>query len=340
MKDGAAFRVGTFFVLGMVVLAAIFEMLAGRTTFLRGYDLHALFASSAQLQQGDEVRLAGVVVGEVASIRLGSEGVWVVLRIRHDVTVRSDTVASIRMRGLLGQNYVYLTLGSLESAALGDGGQIKTAPSLDLADALSEIGAVARSLGDIAGTVGGSDGVLGRASHLLAEDGSLSRTLANAEAISSDLRDGKGILGLLLADESLGRRVGETLTNAADIAAGLRAGQGTLGKLLTDDRLYDQAERAFGEVAGMRETLIDGEGTIGLLLREDSVYRKSEEVLDNLNAILGRVARGEGALGRIIHDEELYANVKQTLSSVQQATEGAQDQGPLTVLGLLMGQIF
>lgn len=340
MKDGAAFRVGTFFVLGMVVLAAIFEMLAGRTTFLRGYDLHALFDNSAQLQQGDEVRLAGVLVGEVASLQLDPEGVRVRLRIRPGVTVRSDAVASIRMRGLLGQNYVHLTLGTPGADALSDDGEIRTAPSFDLGDVIGDIGAAARSLGEIARTVGDSDGLLGRASHLLAEDGSLSRTLANAEAISSQIRDGKGILGVLLADESLGERVAEAVGDAADIAADLRTGSGTLGRLLTDDGLYRQAELAFAEIAGMRQALLEGEGTVGLLLRDDSVYRKGEEVLDNINAILGRVARGEGALGRIIHDEELYASVKQTLNSVQQATEGAQDQGPLTVLGLLMGQIF
>ena len=41
-----------------------------------------------------------------------------------------------------------------------------------------------------------------------------------------------------------------------------------------------------------------------------------------------------------MNDRELYNNAKLTLQKLDKATEGLEDQGPLSVLGILAGNLF
>jgi phospholipid/cholesterol/gamma-HCH transport system substrate-binding protein len=60
----------------------------------------------------------------------------------------------------------------------------------------------------------------------------------------------------------------------------------------------------------------------------------------NLKEITGKINKGDGTVGKLINDQEFYRNAKLTLQKVDKATEGLEDQGPLSVLGILVGQLF
>jgi phospholipid/cholesterol/gamma-HCH transport system substrate-binding protein len=62
--------------------------------------------------------------------------------------------------------------------------------------------------------------------------------------------------------------------------------------------------------------------------------------MTNLKEILQKVNQGQGSVGKIINDEELYKNAKLTLQKLDQATEGLEDQGPLSILGIAVGKLF
>jgi phospholipid/cholesterol/gamma-HCH transport system substrate-binding protein len=44
--------------------------------------------------------------------------------------------------------------------------------------------------------------------------------------------------------------------------------------------------------------------------------------------------------GKLVNDQEFYRNAKLTLQKLDQATEGLEDQGPLSVLGLAVSKLF
>jgi phospholipid/cholesterol/gamma-HCH transport system substrate-binding protein len=52
------------------------------------------------------------------------------------------------------------------------------------------------------------------------------------------------------------------------------------------------------------------------------------------------VNQGQGTIGKIVNDQELYRNAKLTLQKLDQATEGLEDQGPLSVIGTAVGKLF
>jgi phospholipid/cholesterol/gamma-HCH transport system substrate-binding protein len=62
--------------------------------------------------------------------------------------------------------------------------------------------------------------------------------------------------------------------------------------------------------------------------------------MENLREILQKMNRGEGTVGKLINDETFLKNARMTLQKVDKATEGLEDQGPLSVLGIAVNTLF
>jgi phospholipid/cholesterol/gamma-HCH transport system substrate-binding protein len=100
----------------------------------------AQFSDVAGLVEGDEVRIAGVRVGQVTGIGL-AEGTddpvaEVALEVSSAVPLPSGVQATIRYRNLVGQRYVALTEGEGSAGRTLEAGQViplaRTRPALDL----------------------------------------------------------------------------------------------------------------------------------------------------------------------------------------------------------------
>ena len=79
---------------------------------------------------------------------------------------------------------------------------------------------------------------------------------------------------------------------------------------------------------------------MGKLLKDDKLYRETTDAMTNLKEILQKVNQGQGSVGKLVNDQEFYRNAKLTLQKLDQATEGLEDQGPLSVLGLAVSKLF
>ena len=60
----------------------------------------------------------------------------------------------------------------------------------------------------------------------------------------------------------------------------------------------------------------------------------------NVREILQKMNRGEGSVGKLINDDSLFKNAKLSLQKLEKATEGLEDQGPLSVLGIAVNSLF
>ena len=45
-------------------------------------------------------------------------------------------------------------------------------------------------------------------------------------------------------------------------------------------------------------------------------------------------------MGKLVNDDEFYRNAKLSLQKLDKATEGLEDQGPLSVLGIAVNSLF
>ncbi|GAB3310808.1 MCE family protein [Geodermatophilus aquaeductus] len=100
----------------------------------------AQFTDVAGLVEGDEVRIAGVRVGQVTGIGLSEQTdrpvAEVTLEVDADVALPTSVQATIRYRNLVGQRYVALTEGEGSAGRTLDAGATiplaQTRPALDL----------------------------------------------------------------------------------------------------------------------------------------------------------------------------------------------------------------
>ncbi|MER7521285.1 MCE family protein [Streptomyces sp. NPDC126499] len=96
----------------------------------------AVFSDVTSLEEGDDIRVAGVRVGEVEEIRIKDRNLAeVTFTVSRDRPLLTSTRAVIRYRSLVGQRYIALTEGAGSGRPLPPGGRIplsRTEPALDL----------------------------------------------------------------------------------------------------------------------------------------------------------------------------------------------------------------
>jgi phospholipid/cholesterol/gamma-HCH transport system substrate-binding protein len=132
--------VGVFIIVGILALAYLSVKL-GRLEVIHtgGYTLYADFSDIGGLRPGASVVIAGVPVGSVKSMRLNRDyQALVALNIDRGVTIQEDAIASIKTKGLIGEQYVQITPGGSEKN-LPPGGMIReTEPALDIQGLISK----------------------------------------------------------------------------------------------------------------------------------------------------------------------------------------------------------
>ena len=97
-----------------------------------GYSIFADFSNASGLAPGSIVELAGVQVGQVIDINLIGTRSRVTLRLRNDVHLQDDSIASIQTKGLLGGRYMLITPGGSERIIPPGGKMRETESPLDL----------------------------------------------------------------------------------------------------------------------------------------------------------------------------------------------------------------
>ncbi len=106
MKNSLETKLGIFVVLAVFAAIVIIEMLGGADFFQRGYHVSALFDTVQELKVGDSVKMAGVEIGRVEKIALADGKVNVAMKLHPDAVVKTDSEATIKFAGLMGQNFV------------------------------------------------------------------------------------------------------------------------------------------------------------------------------------------------------------------------------------------
>jgi phospholipid/cholesterol/gamma-HCH transport system substrate-binding protein len=131
--------VGAFVLLGIAAIVW-FAVQTGAGMAIGGstYELNARFANISGLKPGNQVFIAGVPVGHVEKIDLDSQYAAIVhLNVKQDVRLPSDTIASIKTSGLIGDKYIALAPGA-DSKNVPPGGTITdTESAIDLESLIS-----------------------------------------------------------------------------------------------------------------------------------------------------------------------------------------------------------
>ena len=112
MKNSLETKLGIFVFLAILAAWAIVETLGGIDLFHKGYHVSAQFDTVQDLKVGDSVKMAGVEIGRVEKISLTASKVDVTMKLHPDAIVKTDSKATIKFTGLMGQNFVAVSFGS------------------------------------------------------------------------------------------------------------------------------------------------------------------------------------------------------------------------------------
>jgi phospholipid/cholesterol/gamma-HCH transport system substrate-binding protein len=131
----AAVKVGIFTLTSAVVTTTL-VLIMGNFALGGTKTYSAVFANASQLQEGDDVRVAGVSVGQVDSVEIEDRTrALVTFSVADDLPLTTSSRAEIRYLNLVGNRYMALTRGDGGGAQVPEGATIplaRTQPALDL----------------------------------------------------------------------------------------------------------------------------------------------------------------------------------------------------------------
>lgn len=323
MKNSLETKLGVFVVLVVMASWAIIETLGGTDFFSHGYRVSAQFQTVQDLKVGDHVKMAGVDIGRVEDIALSSNRVSVVMKLREDAIVKTDSKATIKFTGLMGQNFVAVDFGSDAAPAAADGTILESVEQPDLSAIMAKLDNAAGGIQNITKTFSGDklDNILGPLTDFMKQNSApITATIANVKNISSQIAAGQGSVGKMIYDDALYTSALSTVSNLQDTAA--------------------SAKDALGSAKAMMNQVSAGQGTIGRLLTDDRLYLSTESSMTNLNAILLKINQGNGTIGKLVNDREFYQNAKLSLQKLDKAADGLEDTGPMSVLGTMVNNLL
>ncbi len=131
--------VGVFVLVGILCLGYLAVKL-GKLELVSGdvYEVDAQFNTASGLKPGSTIEIAGVEVGRVRGIVLKEDRAMVKLAVNNTVKLYTDTIASIKTRGIIGEKFLALSPGG-GGDPLKPGDTIRdTESGLDLEELVSQ----------------------------------------------------------------------------------------------------------------------------------------------------------------------------------------------------------
>jgi phospholipid/cholesterol/gamma-HCH transport system substrate-binding protein len=328
-------KVGLFVILGLL-LTMISVFLIGDTKRLwePKVDYHAAFQDVAGLKPGAPVRMGGVDIGSVTGVghgeNPGDARIYVSLSIskKEGSRIRTDSLAHVVNKGLLGDKMIEITTGSPGAAMLDPKEMIKTEEPSDVFSAANKLAAstqeaierlepLARALGDpkfaedLKGTAADFHQLVGA---MVRGDGAVHR-------LFFDKSEADRIDALLANLDRTSAHVDAVLADVQDVTTHVRQGPGIAHAIVYDGEISKSAAGSMAEIHQDLKAIREGNGLAHALLYGDD---SSQHVMTNLNAmsddlraIVSNVRQGRGTLGALLVDPSVYEDIKSVVGNVE-----------------------
>ena len=131
----AAIRLGIFTVVSVLVTGMLVAIM-GHFGLGAQTQYKAIFSNASELTKGDDVRIAGVVVGKVKSVKIYHRtNAMVTFEVKNDVPLTDAAHANIQFLNLIGDRYMSLTEGKTPGKRLAKNAIMPmdhTTPALNL----------------------------------------------------------------------------------------------------------------------------------------------------------------------------------------------------------------
>ncbi|HEX3590071.1 MAG TPA: MlaD family protein [Pseudonocardiaceae bacterium] len=228
---------GIAFVAVTVVATAALGITIANTDVGPTNDYYAVFTDVTSLNVGDDVRIAGVRVGQVEQIAVTQRRLArVEFEVSADRELPAAVTATIKYRNLVGQRYIALDQGVGSLGPLAPGATIglaHTHPALDLTDLFDGFKPLFQALSpsdvnqlsnEIVQVLQGEGGTV---DSLIAHTASLTTTLADRDRVIGQVID--NLNSVLDTVNSRGGELSDLVTTLQQLVSGLAADRQPIG---------------------------------------------------------------------------------------------------------------
>ena len=236
----AAFAVACLFVL--VVLAA---KIGNLSLFSSRVGYSAELSDATGLQPGDDVKIAGVTVGQVNGVAVVRDHAQVAFAVDKKVHLLQSTEVGTQWHNVLGQQFLYLYPGS-EGGPLAPGSTIPMSHQVSSAD----VGALLNAVGPLLGALHPQQAnavVESLASALQGNESQVASLISNAATVSQSVGDVDTQVGAVVDD--MNQVLGAFSQRSGDLGTVVSNLQTLSSSLAGRNDLLDQTVSNLGEVA-------------------------------------------------------------------------------------------
>ena len=307
-------KVGLTVILASLTLGLLLLLMSGTGgLFTPKIVIRSYFDNASGLREGAPVRLNGVDVGNVTTIRVVSDParqvspVEVTMKVttKYHANLRKDSVTLLSTAGVLGETYIDIDSSQAKGPEAQDGDELKAQFVPDFQDVvrasqgtLQNLDALEKRVDRILAFVESGNGSVGKLIYDPSLYNRLNAAVNQLQGVMVQVTQGKGTLGKLISDDTLYTKLNATLDKVNGLIDDLNAGKGTAGKLLKDDALYNNANETIANVKKLTEDINAGKGAIGKLAKDQAFADKLQNVINKLSDISDQLAAGQGTAGK------------------------------------------
>lgn len=278
---------------GLIITAAIAALLwasfsGGGTSIFDTKVMYKGYLTNVNgLVSGAPVWIAGVEVGNVKSIEFvnldSARQIEIYFRIKKSVTNMITTDAAIKLGtiGFLGDKYIEVVPGTLSLPRLAPGSEIRTVPSGDLNEMLSE------------------------GEKTMHSTRSLTENLSD---LTDKLKRGEGSAGQFFTNDTLFHELTKLVSAMTGLVKELQKNQ---------ERLTTSVENASKSIDNITSQINSKTGSAGKFISDPALYDNLRSSAGRIDSILARIGRGEGTAGALVRDDSLYQDMKNLIVRVE-----------------------
>ena len=194
-KTNLELKVGIFVLAGMIIFIWIVFSIGNFALVNKGYCVRVRFNDAAGLENGAPVDLAGVEAGRLRFLnivydkRLNKKMVELVLWIKEGTEIRKNAVVKLKRLGLMGEQYVHLSLGTEDAGLIRDNGLLYGDDMISIEDVTEEVYSATRELKDVMHSVNDVVGDEEFRRDIKEAASNTRKASANLEEMTSDIKE-------------------------------------------------------------------------------------------------------------------------------------------------------